>query len=331
MTSWHSWAWVLGAACVGCVLWYTALPWIVRPMFRVLLCLRYGFRLIGQERVPKQGPLIFAANHVTWIDGFLFAAVSPRNGKALVNSSYLSNPLLKSIAVRAGNIPVPNSGPRALQKAIAEVQATLDRGEAVLIFPEAQLSRTGFLGTFYRGIETILSGREHVPVVPVYLGGLWCSIFSFSGGKTLLKWPSGLRRQVIVAFGGPLAPPVTVFAVRQAVQEASVFAAQCSRPRPLETINPALPKLEHPELGLLTASADDYDRPGIHQTGHKPGTLGQAPPGVALRVVDGSGTVLSCDTAGHLQAMIASNEGWQETGLRGRLDGDGFFHLSDSP
>ena len=60
-------------------------------------------------------------------------------------------------------------------------------------------------------------------------------------------------------------------------------------PPRLETLDLALPHWDHPELGLLTASTPNFDRAGIHQTGWKPGSLGQPVPGVALRVVDEAG------------------------------------------
>jgi hypothetical protein len=96
----------------------------------------------------------------------------------------------------------------------------------------------------------------------------------------------------------------------------------------LETIDPALPRLEVPGLDLLAASTADWDRGGIRQTGHKPGNVGQAVPGVALRVVDDAGNALPEDTDGHLQALLAGRPDWVPTGLRARLDRDGFVRLA---
>jgi 1-acyl-sn-glycerol-3-phosphate acyltransferase len=310
-----------------------ALPWLVTPFFRLLLALRYRFRFTGGEHLPLTGPVLVAANHVTWIDGFLLAAVSPRRGKALVNADYISLPVLRHLASRAGLIPVPSKGPRAQRAAIEAVRRALGRGEMVLIFPEAQLSRNGLLGPFYRGLEVMMKGYDHVPVIPVYLGGLWGSVFSFSGGRFLGRRPGGGGRTVLVAIGPPVPPPVTAFAVRQAVQEASVAAAALApgELRPPETIDRSLPHLELPELGLLAASTPDFDRGGIHQTGQKPGTVGQAVPGVALRVVDDSGSSLPPEKPGRLRACRPDARGWVETGLRASLDREGFVTLFESP
>jgi 1-acyl-sn-glycerol-3-phosphate acyltransferase len=307
-----------------------ALPWLIRPYFFLLLWPRYRIRVRGLEHLPKSGPVLLASNHMTWIDGFLLAAIVPRRANALVNADFFRLPVIGFLARRGGLIPVPFSGPRAQRAAIEAARAALDSGVVLAIFPEAQLSRNGLTGPFYRGLEVILAGRDHVPVVPVFLDNLWGSLFSFSEGRFLKKWPQGLRRTVNIAFGPPLPPPVTAFAVRQAILEAGVRAAELRRKpaKPLETVDPALPHLDDPTLGPLTGSTADYDQNGIRQTGHKPGSVGHPLPGVALRVVDDAGHPLTVDTEGRLQALVPGLPDWAETGHRARLDRDGFVHLA---
>ncbi|HWE38143.1 MAG TPA: 1-acyl-sn-glycerol-3-phosphate acyltransferase [Isosphaeraceae bacterium] len=321
----------LVAVVAAPVLFVATLPWTIQSLFRLALSLRYRLVVVGLEHVPRRGPVLLVSNHVTWIDGFILAAVLPRQGRALVNADYIAMPGLSHLARWVGLIPVASKGPHAQRAAIRAGQEALDRGYVLGIFPEAQLSRNGLTGAFLRGLEMILRGREHVPVVPVFLDNLWGSIFSFSGGSTFQKRPNGWRRTVIISFGPPIPPPVTTFAVRQGVVEAGVraFAHRPGPSAPLETIDPALPRLEVPGLGLLAASTADWDRGGIRQTGQKPGTLGQAVPGVALRVVDDDGAPLPADADGHLQALLAGRPDWLPTGLRARLDRDGFVRLAD--
>jgi hypothetical protein len=205
----------------------------------------------------------------------------------------------------------------------------LDRGETVAIFPEGQISRNGLTGVFYRGIEVILSGREHVPVIPVYFDNLWGSLLSFSGGRFLRKWPQGLRRTVNIVYGPPVPPPVNTFTVRQAVLEAGVraFAMRTGPPRPLETIDRSLPHLDHPELGPLTGSTADYHHNDVRHVGQKPGTVGHPLPGVAIRCVDEAGKILPAQTEGRLEALVAGRSGWVDTGYRGQIDRDGFVTI----
>jgi acyl-[acyl-carrier-protein]-phospholipid O-acyltransferase/long-chain-fatty-acid--[acyl-carrier-protein] ligase len=333
MSGLADWAWIalavvgVGAAALAGL--YAGLPWLIQPLLRVLLRLRYRIRVVGLENLPRSGPALVAANHLTWYDGFFLAASCPRRGRALVTGAYIDWPILGLLARRAGLIPVYFSGPRAQRAMFQACRETLDRGEVLGIFPEGQISRTGLIGPFQRGLEVILSGHEHVPVIPVYLDNLWGSLLSYSEGRFLKKWPKGLRRTVNIVFGPPLFAPVTAFDVRQAVLEAGVqaVALRQSKPERLETVDPALPHLDHPELGPLTGSTADFDRGGIRQTGHKPGTVGLPLPGVALRVVDESGTPQPPDANGRLQALLPGRPGWVETGYHGRIGRDGFVSL----
>lgn len=311
------------------LLFYAALPWLIQPLLRALLALRYRYKVRGLEHLPDRGPVVLVANHVTWLDGFHLAAVCPRRGKALVNASYVKNPILAALARRAGMILIPVAGPKAFRAALAAARAALDRGEVLGLFPEAQLTRTGFMGMLYRGIEVMMEGRDDVPVLPVAFDNLWGSLFSFSGGRFFHKPIAGWRRTVGVAFGPPIAPPITRFRIRMAMMEARVRAFELREGplRPLETLDLALPHWTHPEFGLLSASAANFDRGGIHQTGNKPGTLGQPVPGVALRVVDEARQPLPENTEGRIQALLAGRADWVDTGATGHLDPDGFVTL----
>src|SRR5512135_122306 len=325
----RDWLLIVGGVVLAPAAFVAALPWLIQPLLRVLLRPRYRFRVRGREHLPKSGPALLAVNHVTWLDGFFLAATCPRRGRALVNSSYINLPILRHLARWLGMIPVPFAGPRAQRAMFAACREALDRGEIVAIFPEGQLSRNGLTGPFRRGLEVILKGREQVPVIPVFLDDLWGSRFSYSGGRSLGKGAQGWRRTVNIAYGPPVPPPVTTFNVRQAVLATGVRAFElregAPRLRPLETIDPALPHLDHPELGPLTGSTANYHRGDVHQVGHRPGTVGHPLSGVALRVVDDAGNVCPPDEEGRVQALLPGHPDWSETGLRGSLTGDGFL------
>lgn len=320
---------VLAAVVLAIGVFVALLPWLIQPLIRVILAPRYGFRVRGRENIPHRGPAVLATNHVTWIDGLFVAATCPRRGHVLANAGFFRHPILNRLARHAGIIPIPFSGPKAQRAAIVAVREALDQGKVVAIMPEGQLTRNGLLGPFYRGLEVILKDRGSVPVVPVALDNLWGSIFSFQGGKSLRKRPVGLRRTIRVTYGPPLTGPPSLFQIRLAIAEGLVEASELGRRPPSrpETIDLDLPHLDHPELGLLAASAPDYNRDGITQPGQRPGTVGLPVPGVALRAVDESGQSLPEDAAGRLQARVAGRAGWMDTGLRGRLDRDGFLTL----
>lgn len=320
----------LGLAAVGAAGFVAALPWIVQPFLRLALFPRYDLRPIGLENLPRTGPVLLVSNHVTWYDGFFLAGTLPRRGTALVNAGVFGLPVVGLLARRCGMLSIPYTGPKAQKAAITSARKALDDGRLLGIFPEGQLTRTGMTGPFHRGLEVILSGREGVPVVPVYIHNAWGSLLSYSGGRFLRKWPRGWRRTIVLSFGPPIDPPVTAFAARQAVMVEGV-RARAAFPRlsrPLDTIDPALPHFEDPALGPLTGSAADQVRDDAKQIGQKPGTVGHPLPGVAIRAVDDAGRPLPADADGELEALVPGRDGWTRLGRRGRLDRDGFVSLT---
>ena len=83
-------------------------------------------------------------------------------------------------------------------KALRDAGRYLEKNELVCIFPEGQMTRTGTLLPFRRGLERITSNRE-APIIPVYLDRLWGSIFSREGGRFLFKVPRQIPYSVTVA------------------------------------------------------------------------------------------------------------------------------------
>lgn len=100
------------------------------------------------------------------------------------------------------------------------------------------------------------------------------------------------------------------------------------------------------ELGpVVCANLPDVERGGLRQHNHAPGTVGRPLPGVAVRILRGSGDELADpDEIGRIlvrgpgrmsgylgapQADAAGPTGWYETGDLGALDRDGFLTLVD--
>ena len=66
-------------------------------------------------------------------------------------------------------------------------------------------------------LNFILKGTD-VPVIPVYLEGLWGSVFSFEGGRFFWKMPRKWPYPVTIRFGRPIPTPKDVEQVRRAVE-----------------------------------------------------------------------------------------------------------------
>jgi acyl-[acyl-carrier-protein]-phospholipid O-acyltransferase/long-chain-fatty-acid--[acyl-carrier-protein] ligase len=147
---------------------------------------------------------------------------------------YMRLPGLRILLRLAQAIPIDGSaGPRAIVHSLRMASEALSQGDAVCIFAEGGITRTGFLLPFHRGFEQVLK-RTPAPVIPVCLDHVWGSIFSFRGGKVLWKWPQKLPYPVSIAFGQPMPQTITAVEVRQAIQklsaDCSIAAANKRRP-----------------------------------------------------------------------------------------------------
>jgi len=214
------------------VLWYIVVlipQATIRFMAWLLTQTFYRIRVYHRENLPEEGPALLAPNHVSWLDGLLLVAVSPRPVRIIVTHSLLSSWWSRGLARIMGAIPIRRS-PKGVRSAIDTAREALNNGEIVCIFPEGGITRSGQLQSFKPGMLEILKGAD-APAVPVYLDELWGSIFSFRGGKFFWKWPDWRARQVSIWFGKNLYRPQNIQEVRNAVQQLGADAVDGRRQR----------------------------------------------------------------------------------------------------
>src|ERR1700689_3286991 len=106
--------------------------------------------------------------------------------------------------------------PREMIRSLHVASEALREGEIVCIFAEGQITRTGQLLPFRRGLERIMKGVD-VPLGPVNIGVLWGSIFLFDRGRFRGKIPKHIPYRIRVGFGTPLRPTSTSTRLRAAV------------------------------------------------------------------------------------------------------------------
>lgn len=179
----------------------------------------YRVRTWGLDNIPDQGPALLVANHVTWIDGILILLTSSRPIRMVAYADYVQGGAMGWLSDLFGIIPIKSSdGPKGLIKSLNTARDALNNGELVCIFAEGQITRTGELLRFERGLLKILKGTT-APVLPVYLDELWGSIFSYEGGRFLWKKPRHWPYPVSISFGSliPHAEVTDVDVVRDAV------------------------------------------------------------------------------------------------------------------
>jgi 1-acyl-sn-glycerol-3-phosphate acyltransferase len=164
-------AWAVGRVYMG---WPTRL--VTRP------------RVYGRDNVPATGGLVYAINHLHWIDIPLVGVVSPRTVWFVAKAEAANHRifgwylrLFGTIAIRRGESD---------RDAVRRMRAEARRGHVIGLFVEGTRQRTGRPGTAQPG-AAMVALQENVPVVPVAIYGTQF-------------WRIGRFRRCSVAFGEPL-------------------------------------------------------------------------------------------------------------------------------
>jgi acyl-[acyl-carrier-protein]-phospholipid O-acyltransferase/long-chain-fatty-acid--[acyl-carrier-protein] ligase len=214
---------VITAAATVFVL-YLMPEWMGRLILVLATNTVYRMRVMGRENIPGKTGALLVCNHMSFVDVALLTASADRPIRFLMFQGIYDMPLVKPFARMMRSIPISSElNPREMLKSLHVASEALNNGELVCVFAEGQITRTGQLLPFRRGLERIMKGVD-VPIIPVNLDGVWGSIFSFERGRFLWKMPRHIPYPVTVSFGKPMASTATAVEVRSAVQELSAEA-----------------------------------------------------------------------------------------------------------
>ena len=187
----------------------------VRLPFKIVLTILYRKRIVGLENLPREGGCLLASNHVSWIDGILILWMLPRNVRFVVDGANFTSSLGNYLGNAFDTIYMM-AGPKSIMRAIKEAREGLNNGDVIGLFPEGTLTRTGQLQAFKPGLGKIMQKTDAV-IVPIWVEGMWGSIFSFSGGKFFYKWPTKFRRTLTMHIGEPVPGDLPLEQVRSRV------------------------------------------------------------------------------------------------------------------
>jgi len=163
--------------------------WVVIRFVERLL---FGMRIHGDERVPREGGVIIASNHISYSDPPVVGSASPRELHYLAKEELFRNPVFGAIIRSYNAIPVKRAAGDigALKKALR----LLKDGKAMIMFPEGTRSLSGKFLKPKPGVGMIASMAD-VPVVPTYVAG--------TNNLRAALWR---KRTVVVRFGEPIYP-----------------------------------------------------------------------------------------------------------------------------
>jgi 1-acyl-sn-glycerol-3-phosphate acyltransferase len=164
-------AWALGRRYMG---WPTSLA--TRP------------RAYGRERVPKTGGLVYAINHMHWIDIPLVGALSPRNIDFVAKVEAVRVPGIGRFLEWHGTIAVRRG--ESDRVAVRKMLESARSGRVVGLFVEGTRLKTGRPGTAQPG-AAMVAIQAGVPVIPMAIYGTQF-------------WKPGNFAPCSLAFGEPL-------------------------------------------------------------------------------------------------------------------------------
>jgi 1-acyl-sn-glycerol-3-phosphate acyltransferase len=145
--------------------------WLLRyvtlgPLFK----LAYRPRFQGLENVPTEGPVILAANHLSFIDSLFIPLGLKRHVTFLGKAEYFDKRRTAWFFKMTHVIPIRRDSGSAAEAALRAGLGVLEEGNALGIYPEGTRSPDGRL---YRGKTGVarLALESGVPVIPLCLFG----------------------------------------------------------------------------------------------------------------------------------------------------------------
>ncbi|MFE9095829.1 lysophospholipid acyltransferase family protein [Streptomyces sp. NPDC007264] len=158
---------VTGIVCVPAVGRLSGAPRerIIRAWCRTVVRAA-GVRVRIDGAAPPRGGLLMVANHISWLDVPLLAAVRP--GRMLAKAEIRRWPVAGALTARSGALFIDRDRLRALPGTVARIADGLRAGSAVVVFPEGSTWCGRAQGRFRRAAFQAALDAD-VPVQPVRL------------------------------------------------------------------------------------------------------------------------------------------------------------------
>ena len=154
----------------------------------------------GADNIPKNGAVILASNHLSFVDSVFLPICIDRDMVFLAKSEYFTTKGLKGWATKwfmkgTGMLPIDRSGGKASEASLNTGLRVLAEGRVLGIYPEGTRSPDGKLYRGRTGIARMVL-ESGVPVVPVAM------IDTEKVMPIGAKWPKLRRTGIII--GKPL-------------------------------------------------------------------------------------------------------------------------------
>lgn len=173
---------------------------LIRNLVRPFVLLAWRPRVEGVENIPKEGPVLLAANHRANVDSFVLPVIVPRKMRFIIKADYWHQTGLAARIKRwffeyIGSVPVERGTVKSAKQSLDAALQILNEGGVFNIYPEGTRSKDGKLHAGKQGVAW-LAQMSGAPVVPV---GLFGTERLFVKGSKLPRF-----HRFTVKFGRPI-------------------------------------------------------------------------------------------------------------------------------
>jgi 1-acyl-sn-glycerol-3-phosphate acyltransferase len=148
---------------------FTRLYRLVRFVVHAVNRLCFTATVEGAELVPKEGALILAPVHRSFIDFWVASeAVRDRKLHYMTKDTLWKNRVLAKVIPKLGGFPVHREA--ADREALRLAQSVLEAGEVLVLFPEGTRRSGPVVEDLHEGVA-FLAARTGAPIVPLGIGG----------------------------------------------------------------------------------------------------------------------------------------------------------------
>jgi 1-acyl-sn-glycerol-3-phosphate acyltransferase len=170
----------------------------VKGVLTPVLHASFRLKVEGKQHVPKQGAVILACNHRSFLDSIFLPLVVRRRVTFVAKAEYFDDPKTAWFFRGVGQIPIRREGGAASERALETAMEVLRSGRVFGIYPEGTRTRDGYLHRGHTGVAR-LSLRTGAPIIPVGMIG------TDEVQPVDSKMPK-VGRTVTIRFGEPIAP-----------------------------------------------------------------------------------------------------------------------------
>src|SRR2546426_11579367 len=167
--------------------------WTVYMTSKLVARLFFRFRVLHQERLIQEGPVLLAMNHQSYLDPPFAGSACNRDIYYLARKTLLQNRFFGWLLPKLNVIAVDQEGgDRSALKALIRI---LRAGNCALVFPEGSRTLDGSLQPALPGVGFVIA-KTQAPVVPMRI---------FGAHEALPRGGGKLRfRPITIVIGEPI-------------------------------------------------------------------------------------------------------------------------------